>query len=192
MSSRTNPKRTRDDNLDDEESSNTKQSNKYLESEVKRLKKELCETIKKLEESEKDREQLRAKLARSNLPTPSDDGSEIQDENMVDDDESVDTGDPWDLRFKQLKDFRREFGDCKVPRSFHRNKQLGIWVKLQKQNYGKMKRGEKSAMTEERASRLESIGIDWGKGYGEPVSWESRLSDLEKYRRIFSHCGIQV
>ena len=68
---------------------------------------------------------------------------------------------PWDLRFRQLKQYKAEFGNCSVPRSYSVNPQLGAWVHYQRQQYRLMSRNKKSQMTEERVTLLEAEGFQW-------------------------------
>jgi len=64
----------------------------------------------------------------------------------------------WDSMFEQLKLYKKQFGDCKVPHNYAENPKLGSWVGTQ--IYERRKRISRRN-TEERARRLASIGF-WG------------------------------
>ena len=75
----------------------------------------------------------------------------------------------WQKKFDLLCAFRREHGHCRVPNKFVVDSiKLGLWVENQKRhfkNYKKGKRGHGASITEERVSKLDSIGFEW-KGDG--------------------------
>lgn len=68
-------------------------------------------------------------------------------------------GHKWNRNFENLKLFKAEFGNTRVPRSHGK---LGIWVMSQRAQYWKYVRGQRSQMTKERISALSDIGFDWG------------------------------
>lgn len=63
---------------------------------------------------------------------------------------------PWDHRYVELLEFKRQHGHTLVPQAFPI---LGQWVHTQRVNYKLMKQGRKSAMTPEQAVKLEQIGF---------------------------------
>jgi hypothetical protein len=63
---------------------------------------------------------------------------------------------PWDHRYVELVEFKRQHGHTLVPQAFPI---LGQWVHTQRVNYKLMKQGRKSAMTPEQALKLEEIGF---------------------------------
>ena len=68
----------------------------------------------------------------------------------------------WNERLQQMREFKVEFGHCRVPRKYAANPKLGHWVNTQRYNYKLPKEGKPSLMTAERSRELESIGFDWG------------------------------
>ncbi len=75
----------------------------------------------------------------------------------------------WASNFALLTQFQLKEGHCRVPQ-FHKNKScdsnspyksLGKWVDYQRQSYWKRQEGKNSALTDERISKLESIGFEW-------------------------------
>jgi hypothetical protein len=61
----------------------------------------------------------------------------------------------WDVRFDQLRAFKAERGDCRVPFGFKENRQLGKWVSKQRELFKKKK------MKPDRIAKLKAIGFDW-------------------------------
>jgi hypothetical protein len=81
----------------------------------------------------------------------------------------------WDVRFRQLLEYKEAVGDCNVPQHFSRNPQLGHWVHLQR-----LVAKKKSMLTKERWEKLNSIGFDWGE---QPSGRIACNQQLEKYKR---------
>lgn len=67
----------------------------------------------------------------------------------------------WDSRFQELLDYKRRFGDTKVPKEWAENKKLAGWVRKQREHYRKQAVGENTAMTESRKRKLIEIGFVW-------------------------------
>eukprot|EP00980_Cylindrotheca_fusiformis_P001295 scaffold333_cov133-Cylindrotheca_fusiformis.AAC.21 len=67
----------------------------------------------------------------------------------------------WDLRFSELLDYKRRFGDTKVPKDWPENRKLAGWVRKQREQYRKQAIGENVSMTPERKQKLISIGFVW-------------------------------
>jgi hypothetical protein len=61
----------------------------------------------------------------------------------------------WELKFAQLLDYKRRFGNCQVPARWTENKPLGFWAHSQR---AFRRRGMLSA---ERIRRLNSVGFVW-------------------------------
>ena len=64
----------------------------------------------------------------------------------------------WMDRYKELKRYLIENGDCNVPRSY--GKILKVWVDKQRRDYGLLMKGRASYTTAERIEKLESIGFE--------------------------------
>lgn len=67
----------------------------------------------------------------------------------------------WNEKFKELCEYQQEHGNCHVPTKYRQNTALGRWVSTQRSDYKKFQEGKKSTMTEDKISRLESIGFAW-------------------------------
>jgi hypothetical protein len=60
----------------------------------------------------------------------------------------------WEQSFDALKAYRRQYGDCLVPRAIiYEKKRLGNWVRSQ--------RLKKSRLSKEKIARLDSLGFVW-------------------------------
>ena len=57
--------------------------------------------------------------------------------------------------FEKLKAYKREHGDCLVPKEYDEDKSLGLWVRMQR-----MQR-KANRLTAERKAKLDSIGFVW-------------------------------
>ena len=68
----------------------------------------------------------------------------------------------WRDNFRQLCEFKEQFGHSVVPQHYAANPKLGYWVSTQRKNYRWLQEGKPSSMTEDRIRELESIGFDWG------------------------------
>ncbi|KAL7469754.1 hypothetical protein ACHAXS_010003 [Conticribra weissflogii] len=72
-----------------------------------------------------------------------------------------DPNESWEIRFEQLKEYKRLFGDCAVPQRYSANPKLATWVRTQRRMYKLMNAGEKTCMTPGRLHKLNSIGFVW-------------------------------
>jgi len=61
---------------------------------------------------------------------------------------------PWEKRYKEIVEYKKLHGDCKVPYS-----KLGVWVMNQRASYKRFLKGEKSYLSEERKKKLDDIGF---------------------------------
>ena len=84
----------------------------------------------------------------------------------------------WMARFEELKAYQRDFGDCLVPRSYAVNPALGGWVALQRKQYVRYKRGQKSTLTERRIALLENIGLEMSVIR---TKWLKRYQELQQH-----------
>ena len=68
----------------------------------------------------------------------------------------------FELNFALLKAYKKVYGDTLVPISFP-SRRLANWVSTQRKNYNSKMAGEKSDLTDERLSKLESVGFIWNR-----------------------------
>jgi hypothetical protein len=87
----------------------------------------------------------------------------------------------WDIRYKQLVEYKRTHGNCSVPRKYELNKELGRWVS----NQVRHKCGD--SLHKDRIAKLESIGFVWGRRLAD---WHNRFEQLVEYKRTHGNCGV--
>jgi hypothetical protein len=96
----------------------------------------------------------------------------------------------WEDRLGALADYRKIHGHCNVPHNYKEDSNLGKWVTNQRSQYRLHAKGKTSQMTTVRIQELESLGFEWGDGYGATATWAQRLSELADYRKIHGHCNV--
>jgi len=90
----------------------------------------------------------------------------------------------WLRYFEYVRQFKVRYGNFDVsnlPRSDIR-KNLASWMKKQREEYEKLKMGEKSQLTEERIATLQAIGFNWSTS---PASTSPSWDDM--YKCLCSH-----
>jgi hypothetical protein len=90
----------------------------------------------------------------------------------------------WERQLTDLKEFREEEGHCLVPVGHSKFPKLGSWVKEQRRHYVLMKQGKQCNMSDERASKLDSVGFRWNT---HEALWLERCRDLSEYKRTNGH-----
>lgn len=91
----------------------------------------------------------------------------------------------WDQMFERLVQFKNLYGHCLVPNRYPDDPSLGAWVSTQRRHYKILTSGDPDTttpMTEERASRLQSIGFSWSTTDPRHVPWETRFKELLEYK----------
>jgi hypothetical protein len=87
----------------------------------------------------------------------------------------------WDTMFAELKQYRDQYGHCKVPQGWIENRQLAGWVMTQRS------RKKKGTISLEQAARLDAIGFIWGV---HDTFWETMFVELTDYKQRFGHCNV--
>jgi len=86
----------------------------------------------------------------------------------------------WEEGFEALQKFQKRKGHCMVPQDyFIEGLRLGSWVLRRRQN--------KSQLTAEQISLLDSLGFSWDP-YIE--YWDKYFRELEKFRNAEGHCRV--
>ncbi|KAL9189602.1 hypothetical protein ACHAXT_009277 [Thalassiosira profunda] len=67
----------------------------------------------------------------------------------------------WVIRYKELLEFRREHGHCRVPHGYASNRKLSWWVMNQRAQYAHRAQGQKTWLSEDRIQLLTDIGFIW-------------------------------
>ena len=94
----------------------------------------------------------------------------------------------WSERYEQLRAYKRAHGDCNVPEKYAKNRQLGRWVKWQRQ-YHKI-----GKLSDQRRELLEEMGLQWAIGTGnnfrKDEQWSERLEQLRAYKAEHENCNV--
>jgi superfamily II DNA or RNA helicase len=85
----------------------------------------------------------------------------------------------WEEMFNALKEYKKNHGDCNVPRNWKEDEQLADWAHSQ--------RTRKEKLSEDRIKRLNDIGFVWTP---HEASWEENFDKLKKYKERFGHCNV--
>lgn len=88
----------------------------------------------------------------------------------------------WNLRYEELRYFREMYGHCNVPCKYEQNKELGYWVKNQRQFF------RKGFIDAARIMSLDNLGFEW-KRKETPITltWEDRFQELLIYIHRFGN-----
>ena len=89
----------------------------------------------------------------------------------------------WRTSYLALLEYKKRFGNCRVPQDWKENKKLARWVSAQRLDYG---RGE---LLQERIALLEKIGFEWKTGLG---TWDERFAELCAFKERFGHTRVKV
>ena len=91
----------------------------------------------------------------------------------------------WRDLFRQLCEYKVQFGDCLVPRGYPTNPKLGIWVNHQRSRYRKNTEEKSTSTTAEHIRALNGIGFYWGTS---KTDWSVRFQQLCEFKMQFGHC----
>lgn len=78
----------------------------------------------------------------------------------------------WQERINDLKNYKRQHGDCMVPRKYPPNEQLAAWVATQRKNYNRRDAGKPSPLSVKRIEELEGLGFVWSY-------WDFNLNNFQ-------------
>lgn len=89
----------------------------------------------------------------------------------------------WRTYYLALLEYRKRFGNCRVPQGWNEDRKLATWVSTQRNKYlhGKASR--------ERIAMLEKIGFEWATGL---ASWDERFAELCAFKERFGHTRVKV
>ena len=90
--------------------------------------------------------------------------------------------DRWELRFRELKEFKEEHGHCDVPQKHPGG--LGIWANNQRRGG---KEGSQRCNAE-RSQKLEELGFQWGIAGKNSDQWELKFRELKEFKEAHGHC----
>lgn len=106
----------------------------------------------------------------------------------------------WTNMLSALRQFREEYGHCRVPTAWSKNRRLANWVAVQR------RRKKHGKLSRERSSILESLGFEWvviqeklnphhaGAGHYQrqvqPDAWPEMLAALADYKKNHGDCRV--
>ena len=90
---------------------------------------------------------------------------------------------PWETHFAELVAYKERNGNCNVSRSDAANRNLGIWVGLQRTEY------KDGKLSEERISQLNELGFVW-KLRNNDEFWKTSYNNLVAYKAEHGHCFV--
>ena len=87
----------------------------------------------------------------------------------------------WNEKFQRLVFYRAQHGDCKVPKTYKDDRELGSWVSMQRVLF------KKNRLSQERQDKLDSLQFTWVLSDApHSTAPSSKLEEKwkEKYRRL--------
>lgn len=95
--------------------------------------------------------------------------------------------DKWQEMFDLLVSYKAERGDCLVPGRYGK---LGPWVQIQRAQYRLLREGKPTNLTNDRVSRLESVGFTWQILKDRDECWADMYAELVRYREVHGHTNV--
>ena len=98
----------------------------------------------------------------------------------------------WQQHYEQLVAFQEEHGHCRVPGRYPANPKLGMWVKLQREDYRHLRDDKASPMNRFRHEILEKLGFEWTVFNMEDRrnAWNIRFDELKAFHAQFGNCDV--
>ena len=88
---------------------------------------------------------------------------------------------PWDVHYKELLEFHKEYGHTNVPYMWNVNRPLFHWVKRMRNIYKDLMDGKTSiCLTPQRIELLQNLGFEWRVGTVPGSSERTRKSNMRK------------
>ncbi|AEA38779.1 hypothetical protein CPARA_1gp121 (nucleomorph) [Cryptomonas paramecium] len=89
----------------------------------------------------------------------------------------------WNKKYKKLNDFRNSHGHCSISRKYIQNRELGFWIKNQRQFF------RKGVMDTDKIFLLSKLGFSWIKRPSfKKMNWNQRFKELEMYTNKQGNC----
>jgi hypothetical protein len=95
----------------------------------------------------------------------------------------------WQDLFRQLCEYKVQFGDCLVPRRYSTNPKLGNWVNYQRNRYKDNTEAKSTSTTAEHIRALNGIGFEWDTS---ALFWNERVGQLREFTAQFGHCIVPI
>ena len=102
--------------------------------------------------------------------------------------QSIKSDETWMKWYRELENYRREYGHAHVPRTYS-NKALGSWVWIQRQrrNGTYKRKGTIDSMTQDQIDLLDKLGFRWDHQDG---AWLEMFERLRKFKAEHGHCEV--
>jgi len=94
----------------------------------------------------------------------------------------------WQKNFDALLTYKKENGDCRVPRLYAKNTKLGEWVTDQRRQWKAKADGKPSMITDERKAKLDEVGFVWR--VRDRADWNDRYEQLLAFKKENGHCVV--
>ena len=92
----------------------------------------------------------------------------------------------WNERIRNLKAYKAQYGNVKVPYHYADNLELGRWVSVQRSLYKKVQSGQSTpALSKTRIQQLNSLGFQWV--CHNTASWDDRFHELIQFQAKHGH-----
>jgi hypothetical protein len=88
--------------------------------------------------------------------------------------------------YSALLDYRKRYGNCRVPWQWRKNPRLAYWV-------GRMRAAKRrNKLTEAQIQQLDKIGFAWDFELPQEWKriWEQRVKELKAFKRRHGHCNV--
>lgn len=96
--------------------------------------------------------------------------------------------DRWLSMFHQLIQYKKDHGHCRVPQLEKGYDGLGLWVKVQRDDYRNLVAKKQSPMSEWRLELLQKIGFTFDAA--NHTTFEARLEQLRLFKAEFGHTKV--
>jgi hypothetical protein len=90
--------------------------------------------------------------------------------------------DAWSARYNELVQYKRDFGNCNVPKQCKAYPQLADWVLYQRRHF------RRNSLPDVCIKRLNKIGFTWK--FDKEDDWMERYNELVEFKQIHGHCNV--
>eukprot|EP00592_Proboscia_alata_P025829 CAMPEP_0194447186 /NCGR_PEP_ID=MMETSP0176-20130528/128867_1 /TAXON_ID=216777 /ORGANISM="Proboscia alata, Strain PI-D3" /LENGTH=627 /DNA_ID=CAMNT_0039274009 /DNA_START=574 /DNA_END=2454 /DNA_ORIENTATION=+ len=111
----------------------------------------------------------------------------------------------WEAKFKMLQTFKKETGQCHVPKRYPQNTSLSLWARQQRRAYKLFQEGKASSLCATKLRKLEDVGFifDGSKFRSKNIrlaelsilpdgkhekKWEATFQMLQAFKKETGHC----
>jgi hypothetical protein len=99
----------------------------------------------------------------------------------------------WLHYYRQLCEYKVQFGHCLVPQLYSANPKLGRWVASQRTRYRKNTGENTTCISAEYIRALDRISFDWGTSKTDfPSNWSVRFQQLCEFKIQFGNYLVPI